>query len=320
MRLSDIPRTQHEQIPQLGENGPVSSVADSLAAFIARQIQDFADIAGHGVHVQGLPRLEQLELDAASIGGLSGPVDERVRVVTRCWPEVHRADTLGGGHVHRSRVVVDPYVPADTRRIEGRILPSGMILGLVMYPLHFVEKWDHREVCVDSLARAGVSGPAVGGRLESVRPLVGVNDVEQCRLAHDPVRIPQHHFSKQLGPLSYLFRSAIPDLLVGGERHVERIPKVGVTDILDGSQHGPDRTLHVAAAAAVQPASLDSGLEWSVVARKPGVGRHHIGVAKIGHASGSAALLADNVDLVNSLRIDVLDSFRCKSKLLQNLF
>ena len=97
-------------------------------------------------------------------------------------------------------------------------------------------------------------------------------------------------------------------------------PEVDVTDILNGGQHGTNRTLHVATATAVQLVSPDSGFEGAMLARKPGVGGYDVGVTEIGHASGSNTLLADNVDLVNAARIDVLDSFRRESKLLQDLF
>ena len=97
-------------------------------------------------------------------------------------------------------------------------------------------------------------------------------------------------------------------------------PEVDVTDILNGGQHGTNRTLHVATATAVQLVSPDSGFEGAMLARKPRVGGYDVGVTEIGLASGSNTLLADNVDLVNAARIDVLDSFGLESKLLQDLF
>src|SRR5262249_46230885 len=141
------------------------------------------------VDVQRSAAVAAPKLDAAAFGGVAGPLNQRLGVVPWGRSKVDRADALRRRNVDGRGVIVHSDVPTDAGWIEFGVLPGGVALEFVVDGLHLDQKGNHRQIGIDPVTGTGVGCPTVRDGRESVRSLVGVDDLQPGRFADDAMTV-----------------------------------------------------------------------------------------------------------------------------------
>ncbi len=114
------------------------------------------------------------------------------------------------------------------------------------------------------------------------------------------------------GVFSYIYQSTAGD--------VDGILQFRCRNLFRSSQHASDGTFHVTASATVQFSILFEGVEGAVLVAEPGIGGNDVGMTEVSNSTASIALLADDVRLGHSFRIDVIDALGGEIQFLENVF
>ena len=129
-------------------------------------------------------------LNAVFLCGDPDAFEDRLGIGAGHGSETDRADALRRRDVGGRRVIVDADVEAHGRRIKLVVRPVGVGFGLVANRFQLNKKWNHREVRVDPLARAGMRGATARPDRDPTAAFVSVDGVETGRFADDAFRLP----------------------------------------------------------------------------------------------------------------------------------